>query len=173
MEKLFKCSYTGKIFKYELECLKHEFEKGYKREDFWKLVEEFLGYLKYNKIDVVSAEYDTYLKKNFDDIFEYKFMKLKIKTEKGKTINYNKFSDPVGDGRCESSLESLERMIRDFNNEFILPNEKVFEGTLTMFNDTDYYVNGKLNDKDMDAILWVLDGKKIRIEVIDEVDDKS
>jgi hypothetical protein len=25
----------------------------------------------------------------------------------------------------------------------------------------------------MDAILWVLDGKKIRIEVIDEVDDKS
>jgi hypothetical protein len=97
-------------------------------------------------------------------------MTLDIQKEDGEVEQYYKNTDPVGDGRYIECFDSLERMIKDFQSEFVTPNTKVFEGWLNMYHSAgEYWIQGSLDDFNIDDILYSLDGKKIRIEVIEEM----
>jgi hypothetical protein len=55
LERLFKCSYTGRIFDNELDCLKYEYEQGGKKEKYLKLIVQFLDYLKSQGVQIVKV----------------------------------------------------------------------------------------------------------------------
>jgi hypothetical protein len=169
METIYKCSYTGKVFTDKEECLNHEYRHGGKREEYFKLVEQFLDYIKSQGIKVISAKYDARILEEFDlRTYENKFLTLTLEKSDGEVVQYHRNSDHVGDGRYSPVLDSLERMISDFEKEFVIPDTKSFEGWLSMYTIEDNHSAGELDGMDIMDILWTLDEKKIRIEEIND-----
>ncbi len=171
MERLFKCAYTGKIFNSELDCIESEYKNGNERQKFIDLVNKFLDEIK-NKYEVIIYPesiniYDQ--KENYidDRIVHWRHVKFDFELE-GEKREYRRFSDSVGDGRWEWYIkDNVESFVLDFEREFILPRMKEFSGILSRNYWNNYESYLKLENRNLDDILSVLEGKKINIQIIE------
>jgi hypothetical protein len=174
MEKLFKCKYTGKIFNNELDCIESEYINGEEAKQFTELVYKFIDLIenKHNiKIDRETLNIYDKLENYYDDrMIHWRHLGFKFIIN-GTKKEYYRTSDSVGDGRWEWYINTLEEMVKDFEKEFIVPNQRMFEGIIRYeYNDNDRYcntINWFIGDKSIDTLFGIFEGKKVIIKIIE------
>ena len=172
METLYKCKYTGKIFTNRLNCEESEYVNGEETKQFTNLVNLFISVIenKYN-IVVVKELLDIYDKKqNYidDRMVHWRHVGFEFALDNIQK-EYYRTSDEVGDGRWDWNINTLDEMVLDFEREFIIPTQKVFEGTIREESDDDYYSNRYwlIDNKRIDMLFSIFEGKRIRIEILE------
>jgi len=172
METLYKCKYTGEIFTNRLDCEESEYVNGEEAKQFTNLVNEFISTLeeKYN-IKVNKETLNIYDKKqNYinDRMVHWRHLGFKFTLDNIEK-EYYRTSDQVGDGRWDWNINTLDEMILDFEREFIVPTQKIFEGVIREESDDDYYMDRHwlIDNKRIDMLFNIFEGERIRIEILE------
>lgn len=165
--KQFFVSEDGKQFDSQIECVEYEFQKNKKNELFIHEISSALEYLsshydltfRINDI-LVYFEIDSSDPNSTDEFYtEWQQMSIDVivKGEKrGET--YIRYSN--------TGFYNKENVISEIISEYISPYSKKIEGVLT--ENGDIYASGfDLNRIKIDYILKAMNGKRVRIEIIE------
>jgi len=172
METLYKCKYTGKIFINSLDCEESEYVNGEEAKQFTYLVNNF--------IDILEEKYNMKVNKETLNIYDKKQNYINDRMVHWRHLGfeftldniqkeYYRTSDEVGDGRWDWNINTLDEMVLDFEREFIIPTQKIFEGVVKEESDDDYYMNSYwlIDNKRIDMLFSIFEGKRIRIEILE------
>jgi len=169
MKELFKCEYTGELFEDYNECLKSEHKSGGTKEKFYKKVEEFVHRLRELEVEVFedTLKYDDLLHEELTgNLSQYRYIIFEFNYN-GKISKYHKRSDSVGDGRWEWGSNDVDDWIKDFEHEYVLSNRKSYKGIYDWYCE-DYNVYLELDGYSLERLLQPFEGKKIKIELIED-----
>jgi len=184
MENIFRCSICKKEYSgydAEKDCLNDEINclnlkvklDEIVKESIKILEEKFEVKIIEEKHDVLASssnhgqDYEVY--KYFNGIAEYK----------GDIYKFYTSNDSVGDGRCESTLNSVESLVNNFIYKYLREKEiksKEIVGVVEYHEDNGineedglhYYDRGyTIGNQNVENLMYDLQGKKIKIEIIE------
>lgn len=171
MITIYKCQYTGKEFDCAEDCEVHEYVAGGEQQKFYDLANIFIEKLQeeFPNITVLQTTIKMLDEKEFlycDRIEQQRYLTFDF-TIDGKTMEYRRYSDEVGDYRWDWKIkDNIEDLILDFKKEFIYPNMKEFEGEISYnYNSRNGFYS--FNEVTLDYLANLFEGKKIKIEILD------
>ena len=184
MENIFRCSICKKEYSgydAEKDCLNDEINCLNLKDKLDEIVKESIKILeeKY-KVKILEEKHNVQASSSNHgqdyEIYEYF---NGVAEYKGNIFKFYTSSDSVGDGRCEPTLNSTETLVNNFIYKYL--REKEIEsneiiGVVEFYEDSNidddsgyyYYDKGyKIGNQNVENLMYDLQGKKVRIEVIE------
>lgn len=182
MENIFRCSICNKEYNgYEAEknCLNDEINCLNLKPKLDLIIKDTIDILKKEyEVNIIEEQHDVRADSaDFGMSYEiYKFFNGKAEY-KNKKFDFYITSDSVGDGRYECTLDSSENIINSFLFKYLRDKEvetdeiigevKLFENNNTEDeNSHDYYRGWVIGNHNVEDLMYNLEGRKIKIEII-------